>query len=272
MNHSKYIPTHSFGSWGNYSVDKVAVNIFHGSINEGIKQYYRDGAITILDNGPYATICFHAECLGPDVSVLQQIAFHIYELATRSVFIPEVTACIINTLNMKEYYHVDLNTVLSLFSNLISISQLELAFDFDVSNGYPWIIQDHSKFIHYGTTLYSKDYKQKTKSSKSSNTVKNGVQRSLVSIYDHSTCHNTDGNIYRFELRFCGVHAKRWNFEKLGAVCEDFLSKQNNMIAGTLHKAMKPGSIQFDMDRIEQSHPILFPILGRWQSWGKRKE
>jgi hypothetical protein len=265
---ANYIPAQPVTPQGRESVDKVGLAMSHALLAPGVKELYQKGPITILEHGDHAFINFHAECLSPGQSLLRQIAFHLYELARFGVFVPEFASQIMGTLNLINFPHLyNESVVLDCLAAYFTVSQIELAFDF--YGPVPWTIKDHGRFWHIGSTLYTKDYQQKTRTNRNGDTVKNGTQRSLVCIYDHAECHDYDGQVTRLELRHCGSYAEKWNFLKLDNPFAEILAECSNQLAGTLHKAMKPKDISFNMESIQETHPSLYPILQRWATWGK---
>lgn len=251
-------------------IDKLKIAMPHEYLNSIIKTQYQTGSITIMETGEHAFISFHAECLYFDQPLLRQIAYHLYELARYQVFVPWISSVIMRTLNMVKFpVNANESAVLDCLSNIFTISEIELAFDFE--GVVPWQILDWSKFnVVCRTTYYSnRDYQKEKRKGKNSVKPYYINQKSLVCIYDHALCHEYDGTVTRFELRFCGTYAEKWNFLKLTRPLDDILSRYYNLIAGSLHKAIKPSDIKFDMASIQQTHPQFATILERWASWGK---
>jgi len=226
-------------------IDKIELTINLDYVNEYSNVLFtlKNGSVTVKKKANYLHISIHREYLELEKNLLEQIEKVIWKLLQSGLFkIPlSKQVCIVQsgvvtsdeTFSYSGTDTISLNDFFSIIINKISISNVEVFYDFEGKSIFNMFNED--EFSKYKTTFYSKDYKYYDSGSK---------RNSLVCIYDKSeqlkdvkkiAC---NPNITRLEFRVFKKFNKKMfsSLEIFNTTFSGFISRIDERLAKQLKK------------------------------------
>jgi hypothetical protein len=244
----------------NFGIDKISLTIETHHLKYKKTPDQLIGIMDIINYGLWATLNIQWEknCVSNinNICPLESVIAALQCGISAGLFTDEVASILTECITNNEPAWLD-NVVEKWFkSGLFKLSEYELFFDFIEYN--PFFCFNKSNFYNIKGTIYTKDWKRKKDKEGNSK----GVRRSLMCVYNRGKKIGSAMDIKRMEFRLCNYRAKAiLTPYDLAYSVNDFINMRGHQIKRTLKRYIPEGSINCDIDYINQNSPELRSVL-----------
>lgn len=223
------------------SIDKITLRLPTRLFNTGVFRNTKNNVVTLFSRGGNTFVHFHAEYFAAvqDVPLSRQLTLGLMQMAYTGHFVLWFTYALINGLWA---FCFDENLFVAFISRWVSISEIEIAYDFHEK---PYTAYSVTHFHKYANTVYSNDNREKMRSTNGRVVLKER-QRSLVAMYDRGLKIGLDEtHRYRIEIRMTGKYVRNYSLKDFVVKESEFIIQTTPKVKKAFRKVAPPGSVTY---------------------------